>query len=73
MGLQGVAVQPSRAGFSTTFLKSCGRGESLGTTTCHKTVVQGRQEHAPFKILLLPQILFLCQSNFVEIIKLLQI
>ena len=39
MGLQDVAFLPSRASFYTTFLKNCGRGEILGTTTCHKTVV----------------------------------
>ena len=33
---------PSRASSSTTILKNCGRGESLWTTTCLKTVVGGR-------------------------------
>ena len=39
MALQGVAFLPSRATFYTTFLHNCGRGESLKTTTCPKTVV----------------------------------
>ena len=37
--LQDVALLPSRACSSTTFFKDCGRGESLRTTTCLKTVV----------------------------------
>ena len=38
--------------FSTTFLKNCGRGESLWTTTCLRTVFGGKQGHAPCKFLL---------------------
>ena len=44
-----------------------GRGE---TTTCLKTVVGGRQRHAPCKVLSLQHNLFLCQLNFNEIIRL---
>ena len=52
MSFQDVAfLPPSRANFSTTFPKNSGRGESLWTTTCHKTVVMGKQGHAPCKIL----------------------
>ena len=52
---------PSRSSLSTsTFLKNCGRGESLRTTTCDKTVVGGKQGHAPCKILPLQQSIFLC-------------
>ena len=40
----------SRASFFTTFLKDCGRGESLGTTTCLKPVVGGKQGHAPCRM-----------------------
>ena len=40
MVFQDVAFLPSRASFYTTFLKYCGRGESLGTTTCLKAVVR---------------------------------
>ena len=40
MGFQHVAFLPCRATLSTTFLKHCGRGESLGSTTCHKSVVE---------------------------------
>ena len=39
MGFQDMAFLPSRGRFSTTFLKNCGRGKSLGTTTCLKAVV----------------------------------
>ena len=33
-GFQDVTFLPSRASFSTTLLKNCGRGKSLRTTTC---------------------------------------
>ena len=36
---QDVVFLPSGASFSTTFLKNCGRGESLGSTTCLNAVV----------------------------------
>ena len=39
MGLQDVGFLPSRDSFSTTFHKNCGRGESLGTTTCLNSMV----------------------------------
>ena len=42
-----VAPLPSRASVFTTFLTNCGRGESLGTTTCLNPVVGGRQGHTP--------------------------
>ena len=42
MSFQDVAFLPFRACFSTTFLEKS-RGESLGTTTCLKTVVDGEQ------------------------------
>ena len=57
-----VAFLPSRASFSTTFLKNCGRGESLRNTTYLITVFRGKQGHSPCKILLLQQIL-LCVSQ----------
>ena len=34
MGLQGLAFLPSRVSFSTTYLKNCGSGESIGTIGC---------------------------------------
>ena len=40
------------------------------TTTSHRDVVGGKHGHARCKILLLPQILFLCQSNVMMIISL---
>ena len=39
IGFWDVTFLPTRACFSTTFLNNCGRGESIGTTTCLKTVV----------------------------------
>ena len=39
------------------FLKNCGRGESLETTTCLRSVVGGKQGHAPSRIPLLLQCL----------------
>ena len=41
MDCQVEAFLSSRARFSTTFLKNCGRGERFGTTTCPKTVGGG--------------------------------
>ena len=58
MGFLDVAFVPSRASFSATFLKHCGRGESLGTTTCLQTVFVGRQGYSPCNILSLHQNLF---------------
>ena len=49
MGFQDIAFLPTRASFSTTFLKNCGRGESLGTTTCPKTVVGVSKGMLPVK------------------------
>ena len=37
----------SRATFTTTFLRNCGSGEGLGTTSCPKTMTGGRQGHPP--------------------------
>ena len=36
LGFQDVAFLPYRASFYTTFIKHCGRGEGLWTTTCLK-------------------------------------
>ena len=47
MGFQDEAFLSSRACFSTTFLKNCGRGECLGTTSCLRTMVGGKQGHVP--------------------------
>ena len=60
----------SSAGFCTTFLKNCGRGESLWTNTCHRTVFGGLQGLAVCKISLLQQGLFLCPLSVTEIMKL---
>ena len=40
MDFQDVAFLPSKPSFSITFLKNCGRGENLVTTTCLRTVVE---------------------------------
>ena len=66
MGFQHVALQPSQASIYTTFLKKCGRGYGLGTTMYPRTVVGGKQAHAPCKIF------FLRQLDFMEIIRLSQ-
>ena len=58
MGFHDIVFLPTRASFSTTFLKYCSRGESLRTTTCPKTVIWGKQWHARSKIPLLQQGLF---------------
>ena len=42
------------------------------TTMCPKTVVGGRQGHAPCEVLLFQQSLFLCQLNVMEIIRMSQ-
>ena len=65
-----VFLPPHRASFSTAFLKNCGRGEVLEIETCLKTVVWDKQGHAPHGILFLKQSLFLCQLNFMEVIRL---
>ena len=67
MDFQDVALLPSLVSFSTTFLINCGGGEILDTSTSVITMDGGDQGHAPCKIILLQQCLFLCQSNFMEI------
>ena len=59
MDCQDVVFLPCGARFYTTFLKSCGGGKSLRTTTHLKTVVGGKQEHAPCKVLSPKQIVFI--------------
>ena len=55
MGFPDVAFLPSLASSSTTFLKNCCGGGSLGIATCHETVVGGKHGHAPCEILSLQQ------------------
>ena len=64
MGFQDVAFLPSRASYSSTFLNNCGRGKSLGNTTCLKTAVGCKQGHAPCKIFSLQQNLFVVSVEF---------
>ena len=47
MGSQGVASLPSRASFTTTFLKIVVEALVLGPDSCPKTEVGGKQGHAP--------------------------
>ena len=71
MGFQDVAFLPSKASLPTTFHTNCGRGESLRTTTCPKTVVGGKQGRGPCNNTFAPtRSLFVCQSNFMETIRL---
>ena len=70
MGFQDLAFLPFPARFSTTFCKNCDSSECPGTPTCLKTVFGGKQGHASYEILLFQQSLFLCQLNFMEIIRL---
>ena len=58
-------LPPSRASFCTTVLKNCGRGESLWTTTYNRTVVVGKQGHAPCRICLLQQSLLFVPVYFI--------
>ena len=64
MGFQDVVFLPSRACFSTTFLKNCGRGDSLRTTTCLRNVDVGKQVLAHCKIFLFQQSLFFVSVLF---------
>ena len=43
IGFQDVVFLRSCAGISSTFPKNYGKCERLGSTTCHKTVVDGRK------------------------------
>ena len=49
VGFQDVAFLPSELLFLPHFLENCGRGESLGTTTCLKTVVGVSKGMLPVK------------------------
>ena len=58
MGFQDVEFLPPGASFTPHFIKNSGRGESLRTATCSKTVVGGKQGQAPCRILSLKQSFF---------------
>ena len=66
MGFQDAGFLPSRAGCSTTFLRHCGMGESLVTTTCLERCGWGKQGHAPCKVRSLPHILLFVSVSFCE-------
>ena len=46
MAFQDVAFLSSLTSVAATFLKYCGRGERLRSTTCLRTVVVGKHGHA---------------------------
>ena len=71
MGFRDLAILPSSASISITFLKNCGICESLRTTTCPKTVVGVSKGMLPVRYFA-PQGLFLYQSNIMDIIRLLK-
>ena len=50
--------------FSTSFLRNCGRGESLWTTTHCESIVGGKQGYAVCKILLFHQMLISVSIKF---------
>ena len=60
----GCSVPAIPCWFSITCHESCGRDESLGSTTCLKTVVGGKQGHVLCKILLPQQSLFFVSVEF---------
>ena len=64
MGFHNVTFLLSEASFSATFLNNCGRGESLRTTTCLRSLVGCRQGHDPCEILLLKQSLFVSVKSY---------
>ena len=68
-GFQDVAFLPSGASFSAIFLKNCGGGESLRSTTCLKTVVRSKQGHAPCKMLLFHKVSFCVDLSVREFYK----
>ena len=70
MGFPDVTFLPTPTRIYTMFFTNRGRGEGLGTTKCLRTVVGGKQGHAPCRILSSQQSLFLCQLNFMVIITL---
>ena len=72
IGSQDIAFTPSRATFSTTFPKKCCRSESPVTTPCLNNVVGVSKGMLSIKYSNSNKTFFLCQSNFMEIIRLLQ-
>ena len=70
MGFQDVTSLPTRARVPSHSRSNCGGGGKSATITCLITVVGGNRGHAPCNICLLHLYLFVCQLNFVEIIRL---
>ena len=67
MTFQDVVLLPPQVSFSTTFLITCGRGESLVSITCLKTVVGVGKGMFPMKYVCSNKVFFLYQCNFVVI------
>ena len=72
VGFQDVAFLPSLAELSTTSMKFFFRGRVLRTTTCPKTLVGVSKGMLPVRYHHSNKASFLCQSNFMEIARLLQ-
>ena len=70
MGFQDVAFLLSRGSFLPHFLKIVVEVKALGPPRVSITVVGGRQGHSLGKILFLQRNLFLCQLNFLVIMRL---
>ena len=68
MSVQDVSILTSRASFSTTFLKNCSRGETLGTTTRLIAVVCVGIGMLSVKYFCSNKASVLCRSYFKEII-----
>ena len=65
-GFLGCSVPAIPSCFFTTFLKDCGRGESLWATTYLNTVFGGKQGHALCRILSLQQGFFVLVQFHVD-------
>ena len=72
MGSQDVAFLHSRSGFFTTFRKNCGRGENLQTAHVIKLWLRVSKGMLSIKYFCSNIAFSLCQSYFMEIIRLLQ-
>ena len=70
MGFLDVVFLPSGDCLYVTFLKHCSRGYGIGTGICLRTVVDGKQGMLPVEYFCSNKSSFLCQSNFMEIIRL---
>ena len=72
MGLQDVKLLPSRASFPPHFIQIVVEVKASGSPHVLKLWLVVRKGMLPVKQILPQQSLFLCQSNFMEIMRLLQ-